>query len=203
MLRAVLAATGTVAGLVALFSYKTHVPGVTPLAEPSTPAALSATAPPMTTGSGAASSPAAKSTPKASTTPTPRATTKEPVTTPTTKAPAATPTSAQPTPTPTKTTPKPTPTPTQTAPSGTFTGGAVNTQYGAVQVQITVQNGKITNADGGLPQGGDSIAQNAIPQLNSEVLQAQSADIQSVSGATYTSQGYIGSLQQAINQAGL
>jgi uncharacterized protein with FMN-binding domain len=79
----------------------------------------------------------------------------------------------------------------------------VNTQYGAVQVQVTVQNGKITNANGGLPQGGDSIAANAIPVLNSEVVQAQSANIQSVSGATYTSQGYIGSLQQALNKAGL
>ena len=41
------------------------------------------------------------------------------------------------------------------------------------------------------------------PVLNNEVLAAQSARIQSVSGATYTSEGYIGSLQQAINQAGL
>jgi uncharacterized protein with FMN-binding domain len=72
-----------------------------------------------------------------------------------------------------------------------------------VQVSITVSNGKITNANGTLPQGGDSIAQNAIGQLNPEVLTAQSANIQAVSGATYTSQGYIGSLQQAVNEAGL
>ena len=64
-------------------------------------------------------------------------------------------------------------------------------------------DGKITNANGSLPQGGDSIAQNALSQLNQEVLTAQSANIQAVSGATYTSQGYIGSLQQAVNQAGL
>jgi uncharacterized protein with FMN-binding domain len=87
--------------------------------------------------------------------------------------------------------------------SGTFSGPAENTQYGEVQVSITVSNGKITNANGTLPQGGDSIAQNAIGQLNPEVLTAQSANIQAVSGATYTSQGYIGSLQQAVNQAGL
>jgi len=72
-----------------------------------------------------------------------------------------------------------------------------------VQVQITVSNGKITNANGTLPQGGDSIAQNALPQLNQEALTAQSANIQAVSGATYTSQGYTGSLQQAVNEAGL
>jgi uncharacterized protein with FMN-binding domain len=70
-------------------------------------------------------------------------------------------------------------------------------------VSITVSNGKITNANGTLPQGGDSIAQNALSPLNQEAVTAQSARIQAVSGATYTSQGYIGSLQQAVNQAGL
>ena len=72
-----------------------------------------------------------------------------------------------------------------------------------MQVTITVANGKITNANGSLPGGGDSIGQNAIPQLNQEVLTAQSANIQAVSGATYTSNGYIESLQQAVDQAGL
>ena len=85
--------------------------------------------------------------------------------------------------------------------SGTFSGPAENTQYGEVQVSITVSNGKITNANGTLPQGGDSIAQNAIGQLNPEVLTAQSASIQAVSGATYTSNGYIQSVQQAVDQA--
>jgi uncharacterized protein with FMN-binding domain len=72
-----------------------------------------------------------------------------------------------------------------------------------VQVTLTVADGKITNANGSLPGGGDSIGQNAIPQLNQEVLTAQSANIQAVSGATYTSDGYIESLQQAVDQAGL
>jgi uncharacterized protein with FMN-binding domain len=71
-----------------------------------------------------------------------------------------------------------------------------------VQVQITVANGKITAAND-VQQPSDNIASNAVSQLNQEVLSAQSANIQSVSGATYTSQGYIGSLQQAVNQAGL
>ena len=70
-----------------------------------------------------------------------------------------------------------------------------------MQVQITVAGGKITKSEGALPQGGDSIAQNALPQLNQEVLTAQSADIQAVSGATYTSDGYISSLQKAVDQA--
>jgi uncharacterized protein with FMN-binding domain len=52
-------------------------------------------------------------------------------------------------------------------------------------------------------QAADSIGANAIPQLNQEVLTAQSANIQAVSGATYTSNGYIQSLQQAVDQAGL
>ena len=195
MLRAVLAATGTVAGLVALFSYKTHVPGVTPIAEPSTPAALSATAPPMTAGSGAASSPSASPSkskaPKPTATPSARRTTAPAVTQ------QATPTkTATPTPTPTKTTAPPKPTTQQ------FEGPSVDTQYGPVQVVITVSGGKITAAsDAQQPES--SVGANAVPQLNQEVLTAQSANIQAVSGATYTSNGYIQSLQQAVNQAGL
>jgi uncharacterized protein with FMN-binding domain len=69
-------------------------------------------------------------------------------------------------------------------------------------VQITVSNGKITQANGD-DQGGSSIGENAIPQLNQEAVQAQSANIQGVSGATYTSQGYSQSLQQAIDAAHL
>jgi len=187
MRRAVVVLGTTAAGLAALFSYKSHVAGV----------AVASTAPVKPTVSArpathlASPSPSKTATKKATPKPSPTKTT-----------PPAT-HSAAPvvTPTPHPTTPKPTPT--KTAPSGTFTGPAENTQYGEVQVQITVSNGKITNADGSLPQGGDSIAQNAISQLNPEVLSAQSANIQSVSGATYTSQGYIGSLQQAVNQAGL
>ncbi len=71
-----------------------------------------------------------------------------------------------------------------------------------MQVQITVADGKITTAND-VQQPSDSIGANAASQLNQEVITAQSANIQAVSGATYTSQGYIGSLQQAVNQAGL
>jgi uncharacterized protein with FMN-binding domain len=75
-------------------------------------------------------------------------------------------------------------------------------QYGDVQVQITVSDGKITAAND-VQQPEDSIASNAVSQLNSEVLQAQSANVQAVSGATYTSNGYISSLQKAVDEAGL
>jgi len=91
--------------------------------------------------------------------------------------------------------------------SGTFAGDTAETRYGPVQVQITVANGKITdvtalqltNSDGRSAQ----ISQQAAPILRQEALQAQSAQIQSVSGATFTSEGYTTSLQSAIDKAGL
>jgi uncharacterized protein with FMN-binding domain len=183
MRRAVVVLGTTAAGLAALFSYKTHVAGIAVAS--TSPATPTMTAPASPSASASPSKSAAKrGTPKPSTAPRTTATT-----------PAATHST-----TPTSSAPK---TSAPAGKSGTFTGPAVNTQYGEVQVSITVSNGKITNANGSLPQGGDSIAQNAIGQLNPEVLTAQSANIQAVSGATYTSQGYVGSLQQAVNEAGL
>lgn len=89
----------------------------------------------------------------------------------------------------------------------TVTGEAIDTIYGPVQVKITVKGGKITAVtatqypmDTPLDY---QINSYAIPALNSETLQASSANIDAVSGATYTSQGYIGSLQNAVDQAGL
>jgi len=88
---------------------------------------------------------------------------------------------------------------------GTFTGSAVNTRYGAVQVQITVSGGVITDVQTpAYPDHGSrdrQINQDALPQLISETLAAQSAQIDMVSGATYTSTGYLDSLQSAIDQA--
>lgn len=91
--------------------------------------------------------------------------------------------------------------------TGIFTGDTTQTRYGPVQVQITVANGTITdvtalqltNSDGRSVQ----ISQQAAPILRQEALQAQSAQIQSVSGATFTSEGYTTSLQSAIDKAGL
>lgn len=93
------------------------------------------------------------------------------------------------------------------AAAGTFTGTSEQTRFGNVQVQITVANGTIsdvtalqlTNAD----QRSVSISNRAAPVLREEVLAAQSAKVQSVSGATYTSSGYLGSLQSALDQAGI
>jgi uncharacterized protein with FMN-binding domain len=91
------------------------------------------------------------------------------------------------------------------APSVTVNGAPVDTQYGPVQVQITVQNGRVTRADA-IDYPHDSgqsrdINSQAIPQLNQEALQAQSAHIDTVSGATYTSGGYQQSLQSALDAA--
>jgi uncharacterized protein with FMN-binding domain len=91
--------------------------------------------------------------------------------------------------------------------SGTYKGSAVQTRFGPVQVQITVANGKITdvtalqltNTDGKSIQ----ISNRAAPLLKSKVLAAQSADIQTVSGATITSDAYLTSLQAAIDAAHL
>ena len=99
---------------------------------------------------------------------------------------------------------------TTTAPassSGTATGEAVNYNYGVLEVAVTVSGGKITNVsvpqldDGGNPRS-QSIDQQSIPILEQEVMQAQSANIQSVSGASYTSAGFIQSLQNALSKVG-
>ncbi|MEY9989978.1 uncharacterized protein with FMN-binding domain [Streptomyces sp. V4I8] len=92
----------------------------------------------------------------------------------------------------------------QAAATGTFTGDAAQTQYGAVQVRLTVGNGKITKAETvQAPKGGqsDQITANAVPKLNQAAVAAGSADIDAVSGATYTSAGYKESLQSALDKA--
>ncbi|MFG2131289.1 FMN-binding protein [Streptomyces sp. NPDC048751] len=87
--------------------------------------------------------------------------------------------------------------------SGTVTGSAVQTQYGPVQVRLTVSNGKVTQAETvQAPKGGrsDQITADAVPKLNQAAVAAQSAEIDAVSGATYTSAGYKQSLQSALDQ---
>jgi uncharacterized protein with FMN-binding domain len=89
----------------------------------------------------------------------------------------------------------------------TVTGAVAQTRWGPVQVAITVASGKITAVD--VPQYPDGnhkdeeINADALPTLKQETLSAQSADIDMVSGATVTSQGYLQSLQSALDQAGL
>ena len=89
----------------------------------------------------------------------------------------------------------------------TVTGDPADTMYGPVQVQITVKNGKLTGVDAieyptGTPRD-EQINAYAIPQLTQEALAAGSAKIDAVSGASYTSQGYITSLQSALDKAGI
>ncbi len=86
----------------------------------------------------------------------------------------------------------------------TVSGSLVSTRYGPVQVQVTVTNGKVTAISAvQLPSGGRSgmISQYAAPILTQEALAAQSASIDLVSGATYTSLGYEKSLQAALDKA--
>ena len=89
----------------------------------------------------------------------------------------------------------------------TVTGTAADTIYGPVQVQITVKNGKVTAAQAvQYPQDSprdQQINSYAIPVLNQEAVSASSASIDAVSGATYTSGGYVTSLQSALDKAGL
>jgi uncharacterized protein with FMN-binding domain len=88
----------------------------------------------------------------------------------------------------------------------TVTGTVASTQHGPMQVQLTLAGTKITKVtllqrtDDGAES--DQIDAYAIPKLTSETLAAQSAHIDAVSGASYTSSGYIQSLQSALDKAG-
>ena len=89
----------------------------------------------------------------------------------------------------------------------TVTGAIAQTRWGPVQVEITVADGTITDVaviEYPTENGRDrEINQAALPVLVDETISAQSADIDMVSGATYTSEGYLESLQSALDQAGL
>jgi uncharacterized protein with FMN-binding domain len=89
----------------------------------------------------------------------------------------------------------------------TVTGGVASTQWGPVQVQLTVSGGRITGVSvlqqpSGNPRDAE-INDYALPILTQETTSAQSASIDMVSGATVTSTGYVQSLQSAIDRAGL
>jgi uncharacterized protein with FMN-binding domain len=88
---------------------------------------------------------------------------------------------------------------------GTYTGQDVFTQFGDVQVKVTIAGGRITDVQPlqmpfEKPRSAE-ITQFAGPQLHDEVLQAQSAQIDTLSGATYTSEAYAQSVQAALDQA--
>jgi uncharacterized protein with FMN-binding domain len=163
MRRAVLTLGGTVAGLAALLTFKSHaIADAAP--DAGSPSVSAATSQPAASGTASASPGAASKAPS-----TPKATAG-----------------------------------TQAA-TRTVTGTVATTAYGPMQVRVTLDGTKITKV-AVLQQtddGGESIAIDAaaIPKLSSETLAAQSARIDAVSGASYTSAGYIKSLQSALDQA--
>ncbi|TQK43404.1 uncharacterized protein with FMN-binding domain [Streptomyces sp. SLBN-118] len=187
--RVVLSTVATVSGVVLMLALKPHTaPGTSvQAAEPTrsvapspseTPTArASATARPSPSASEPASASASKS--------------------PQPKAPSATRSTSKPPSAPTK----------QTVTTRSVTGSTMQTKYGPVQVRITLSGDRITEASAvqspsETPRSRE-ISSTAIPALNQRTLSAQSADIDAVSGASYTSEGYIGSLQSALDKAGV
>lgn len=167
------AVMATLTGLVLLFSYRTSLGGG------ETAVALPATTP--------APASAQRATPSASPSPSASASATASASAPSAAAPA------------------------QAAPAssgladGTYTGSAADTRFGPVQVQITVSGGVVTDvqvpvypSENGRDQ---QINSRAVPILVKETLAAQSAEIDMVSGATYTSTGYRTSLQAALDEA--
>ena len=107
--------------------------------------------------------------------------------------------------TPVATTPAATPVQATKSVTGTFTGDSVDVKYGFVQVKITVENGKITEAQAVQAPSGknDRWTRKAVPVLRQQTLAAQSANITGASGASYTSYGWYTSLASALAKAGL
>lgn len=89
--------------------------------------------------------------------------------------------------------------------SGTYKGSSVSTRFGSVQVQVTIAKGVITEITPlqltDRDQRSVFISSRAAPVLRSEVLAAQSANVQTIGGATYTCEGYLSSLQAALDSA--
>jgi uncharacterized protein with FMN-binding domain len=173
MKRAIFAILVTVTGLVLLLSFKTHATAST------TPSVISGTS---TGDSSTSTTPSATPTPSASSTPRSGSSTGSSTTSRST--PSASASSA--------------------STSKTVTGAEAQTRYGPVQVQITVVNGTVTKAvatEYPTDQPRDQqINSYAIPQLQQETVGSSTANIDMVSGATYTSQGYITSLQSALDK---
>ena len=179
MRRAPIVMGATIAGLAAVLTFHTRSASLTPVSLPTS----------STKGSSPSSVAAAP--PPAGSTTTPSRQT----------APATTPSST----TPPTTTPAPT-----TAPATTrsATGDTVDYTYGSLSVSVTVSGGRITKVGiASLDDGGDfrsqSIDQQSIPILEQQALQAQSAHIQGVSGASFTSEAFESSLQSALGKLGL
>jgi uncharacterized protein with FMN-binding domain len=89
--------------------------------------------------------------------------------------------------------------------NGTFTGSTEQTRYGDVQVSVTISGGRITEVTAlhltDAEQRSVDISNQAAPILRAEVLKAQSASVATVAGATFTTEGYLASLQSALDKA--
>jgi len=124
-------------------------------------------------------------------------------TTPTTTAGSGPPTTGAPAPS--APTAPPTTSPRSTAPNGTASGNVTQYPFGVLQVTATVSGGRITNISTQVQSRdprSQQIDDTALPMLRSQALSAQSANIQGVSGATYTSQAFATSLQSALSSLG-
>lgn len=88
---------------------------------------------------------------------------------------------------------------------GTYTGQTIQYRYGQLSISVTIKNGKITTVTENIQSDGEMrsemINQQAVPMLHSEVLSANSAQVSTIGGATYTSEAYLQSLQSALDQA--
>jgi uncharacterized protein with FMN-binding domain len=91
--------------------------------------------------------------------------------------------------------------------TSTFDGDAVSTRYGTFQAEITVTDGTVTDItllqDGAYDRHSQEINNYAIPRLTKEVLSAQSANVQGISGASFTSGGFLETVASAFQAAGL
>jgi uncharacterized protein with FMN-binding domain len=193
MRRAVLTLGGTIAGLAALLSFKTH-----PVSSGTSAVGTAGTSMPVAGGPG---SPAADGGPGSAAAAAPAAA--APSTAPAAPSAAAAPTANGVT-APASPAGKPSGTAGSTA-TRTVTGAVANTQYGPMQVQVTLVGQRITKVavvqQTNVGAMSEQIDSTAIPKLTSETLTAQSARIDAVSGASYTSAGYIQSLQSALDKA--
>lgn len=196
--------TGTVTGLVAVLSYNP------PKLANAIAASGSTSAPATTDNTSSASNNTQNSTSSSSSNTSSSTKSNTPVQPSATKSSSNSSTSSAATSSTTTESPAPTPTPTQkqsTGSSGTYKGETVQTRWGPVQVQIVVSNGKITDISTLQYPNGDRrsqmISSQVIPWLQQEALQAQSANISGIGGATYTSGGFINSLASALQKAGI
>ena len=196
MKRAILIATGTVGGLGAVLAI---TPPTFTSTESSSMALPGAGAAPANTSSAPAATPSAAPTKSATAAATKKATPGKTATATKSAAPNNSQSQAPAAPQ------TPTVAPVTKAASGTFTGDVVNVRYGNVQVKITVENGKITDAQAVQAPSGrnDRWTQMAVPILRQQTLQAQSAHINGASGASFTSYGWYTSLVSALAKAGL